>query len=135
MDLPVVLRDNEIAKTTLYAVKEIMTVEDPAIIIKWNFAGFNNVPAVPGFRNGDLNQSKQNIVAHFKEYGGIDVQNLNNVFVFKKNNDLGEAENNLPNWSRHQNDIPDVCVSAVVVHKMTSSGQIDIAPFNYAFNR
>lgn len=98
LDLPAVLRDNEIAKTTLFAVETIMKVEDPAIVIQWNFAGFNDVPVVPGFRNGDLNQSKQVIVTHFKKYGGIDVKNLNTVFVFKNNNDLGEAENNLPNW-------------------------------------
>jgi hypothetical protein len=92
------LRNDNTAKIALYAVKEIMTIDDPAIIIEWNFAGFNDVPAVPGFRNGDINQSKQNIVTHFIEYGGIDVKNLNTVFVFRKNKDLGEAEENLPNW-------------------------------------
>lgn len=35
---------------------------------------------------------------------------------------------------RHQNGIPDVCESAVI-HKVTSSGKIDVAIFRYAFNR
>src|SRR5207249_5921638 len=95
---PAVLRDNDIAKTVLYAVKEIMMVDDPAIVIQWNPVGFNDVPAVPGFRNGGANQSKQDIVTYFTTHGGVDVKNLNTVFVFRTNNDLGEAENNLPSW-------------------------------------
>ncbi|CAG8507417.1 uncharacterized protein OCT59_014688 [Rhizophagus irregularis] len=134
LDLPVALRDDNIAKIALYAVKKVMAVEDPAIVIQWNFAGFNDVPAVPGFRNGDMNQSKQAIVTHFIEHGGVDVKNLNTVFVFRSNNELGEAENKLPKWVRHQNGVPDVCESAVI-HKVTSSGQIDVTIFRYAFNR
>ncbi|GBB95548.1 hypothetical protein RclHR1_02560008 [Rhizophagus clarus] len=135
MTLPIVLQNNDIATNVLYAVKNMMTVDDPTIVIQWNDPGFNDVPAMPGCRNGVAGQTKNAIVTVFTTNRGTDIKGLNTVFLFKTNDDLGQCENNLPQWSRHQNGIPDVCVSAVVVHKLTLSGQIDVAPFDYAFNQ
>ncbi|PKC01678.1 hypothetical protein RhiirA5_426315 [Rhizophagus irregularis] len=96
---------------------------------------FNDIPTMPGCRNGIAEQTQNAIVTVFTTNRGIDVKGLNTVFLFRTNDDLGQCENHIPRWSRHQNGIPDVCVSAVVVHKLTLSGQIDVAPFDYAFNQ
>ncbi|CAG8514642.1 5216_t:CDS:2 [Funneliformis caledonium] len=89
--LPNVLQNNAIATNVLYAVKNMMIVEDPAIVVKWNDPGFNDVPAIPGCRNGVAGQTLNAIVAHFTANGGFDVQGLNTVFVFRTNNDLGQC--------------------------------------------
>lgn len=46
LTLPIVLQNNDIAINVLYAVKNMMTIDDPAIVIQWNDPGFNDVPAV-----------------------------------------------------------------------------------------
>ncbi|CAG8706432.1 9815_t:CDS:2, partial [Funneliformis mosseae] len=133
--LPNVLQNNAIATNVLYAVKNMMKIDDPAIVVQWNDPGFNDVPAMPGCRNGVAGQTLNAIVAHFTANGGTDVLGQNTVFLFRTNIDLGFCEENLPLWVRRQNGIPDVCVSAFVIHKLTLGGQIDVAPFGYAFNR
>jgi hypothetical protein len=93
-----VLRDNNIATNALYAIKNMMTIDDPAIVVQWNSPGFNNVPAMPGCRNGVANQTLNTIVTHFTTNGGTDVKGLNNVFVFSTNDALQTCEENLPAW-------------------------------------
>jgi hypothetical protein len=98
LTLPNVLQDNNIAPTVLYAVKKMMVIDDPAIVVQWNNPGFNDVPAVPGCRNGVAGQTQDAIVTHFTTNRGTDVKGLNTVFVFRTNDDLGQCENNLPPW-------------------------------------
>jgi hypothetical protein len=98
LNLPVVLRNENTATIVLYAVKSMMTVGDPAIVIQWNAPGFNDVPTTPGSRNGVAGQTRQAIVNHFTANRGTDVNGQNTIFVFRTNNDLGWCENNLPGW-------------------------------------
>ena len=98
LTLPNVLQNNNIAANVLYAVKEMMTIDDPAIVIQWDVRGFNDVPATPGCRNGVVGQTQNAIVTHFTTNRGVDVKGLNTIFVFRTNNDLGTAEENLPQW-------------------------------------
>ena len=58
LNLPVVLQNESTATIVLYAVKNMMTIDDPTIVIQWNASGFNNVPATPGSRNG-TSQTKE----------------------------------------------------------------------------
>ena len=51
-NLPNVLQNENTATIVLNAVKNMMTIDDPAIVIQWNAPGFNDVPATPGSRNG-----------------------------------------------------------------------------------
>src|SRR4051794_18141893 len=93
LNLPIVLQDNNIATNVLYAVKK-MTIDDPAIVVQWNAAGFNDVPAVPGCRNGVAGQTLNAIVTHYTTNRGTNIKGLDTVFVFRTNNDLGQCENN-----------------------------------------
>jgi hypothetical protein len=52
-----VFQNNATATNVLYAVKEMMTVDDPAIVVQWNAPGFNDVPTTPGCRNGVAGQT------------------------------------------------------------------------------
>ncbi|GBB99575.1 hypothetical protein RclHR1_03570003 [Rhizophagus clarus] len=135
LTLPVVPHNENTARAVLSAVKSMMTLDDPAIVIQWNAPGFNDVPASLGLRNGVTGQTMQAIINHFTTNGGTDVYGQNTVFVFRTNDDLGQCENRIPGWARHQTGIPDVCISAVMVHKLTMSGRMDVSPFDYAFNR
>ncbi len=46
LNLPVVLQNESTATIVLYAVKNMMTIDDPAIVIQWNAPGFNDVLAL-----------------------------------------------------------------------------------------
>jgi hypothetical protein len=98
LTLPIVLQNENTARIVLGAVKNMITIDDPAIVIQWNAPGFNDVPATPGSRNGVAGQTIQAIVNHFTANGGTDVYGQNTVFVFRTNDDLGQCENNIPGW-------------------------------------
>jgi hypothetical protein len=98
LNLPTVLQNENTAKIVLDAVKNMMAIDDPAIVIQWNAPGFNDVPATPGSRNGVVGQTMQAIVNHFTANRGTDVYGQNTVFVFRTNDDLGQCENIIPGW-------------------------------------
>lgn len=98
LTLPIVLQNNDIATNVLYAVKNMMTIDGPAIVIQWNDSGFNDVPTMLGCRNGIAGQTQNAIVTVFTTNRGIDVKGLNTVFLFRTNDDLGQCENHLPRW-------------------------------------
>jgi hypothetical protein len=58
MTLPIVLQNNDIATNVFYAVKNMMTMDDPAIVIQWNDQVFRNVATMLGCRNGIAGQTK-----------------------------------------------------------------------------
>ena|ERR1043165_3314657 len=97
-NLPNVLQNENTATIVLNAVKNMMTIDDPAIVVQWNAPGFNDVPATPGSRNGVAGQTLQTIVNHFTTNRGTNVYGQNTVFVFGTNDDLGQCENNIPGW-------------------------------------
>ena len=98
LNLPIVLQNENTARTVLKVIKNMMAVDDPAIIIQWNAPGFNDVRATPGSRNGVAGQTMQAIVNHFTASRGTDVNGQNMIFLFRTNNDLGQCENNIPGW-------------------------------------
>src|SRR5687768_1960821 len=89
--LPKVLQDHAIATNVLYTVKHTMKMGDPAIVVQWNDPGSNDVPAMPGCRNGITGQTQNAIVTHFTTNGGTDVRGLNTVFAFRTNEVLGDC--------------------------------------------
>ncbi|PKY54659.1 hypothetical protein RhiirA4_426930 [Rhizophagus irregularis] len=84
LTLPIVLQNNDIATNVLYAVKNMMTIDDPAIVIQWNDPGFNDVPTMPGCRNGIAEQTQNAIVTVFTTNRGIDVKGFNTVFYLEQ---------------------------------------------------
>ena len=98
LTLPIVLQDNTTTTNVLYAVKKMMTIDDLAIVVQWNAPGFNDVPTMPGYRNGIAGQTQQAIAIHFMTNRGTDVKGLNTIFLFNTNDDLVTAEENLPQW-------------------------------------
>jgi len=98
LNLPNVLQNENTARIVLDAVKNMMCIDNPAIVIQWNAPGFNDVLAMPGSRNGVAGQTVQAIVAHFTVNRGTDVYGQNTVFLFRTNDDLGQCENGIPGW-------------------------------------
>ncbi|RUS32018.1 hypothetical protein BC938DRAFT_476485 [Jimgerdemannia flammicorona] len=132
--LPPVLQDETVAGLALDAVKNNGFPDDPAIAIAWNPAGFNDVPATPGCRNGVPGQTLAALVAYFVASGGVDAHNLNILFMFRTPEMLSICEQGIPNWARHQAGVPDVCFSAIRINHMTYAGQLGFEVFGYAFN-
>ncbi|RUS12484.1 hypothetical protein BC938DRAFT_478885 [Jimgerdemannia flammicorona] len=133
--LPPVLQDETIAGLALDAVKNYDFPDDPAIVTAWNSAGFNDVPATPGCRNGVPGQTLAALVAYIVASGGVDAYNLHLLFMFRTPDMLSSCERGIPNWARHQAGVPDVCTSSIRINRMTQAGQIGFEYFEHAFNR
>ena len=59
----------------------------PALVFVWNPAGFNNILAAPGFRNGVAGQNLAAIITNLTTNG---VRNYNNVvFTFPNGCSIG----------------------------------------------
>ena len=90
-DLPMDFQDPTIATVILRAVSDIQN-EMPALVFGWNHEGFNDVSAIPNYRNGVAGQTKRALIAIIEANGG---KNWNDtVFTFYKwyeNWDMGEG--------------------------------------------
>ncbi|RUP42684.1 hypothetical protein BC936DRAFT_138228 [Jimgerdemannia flammicorona] len=76
-----------------------MKAEDPAVVVQWNEAGFNNVPAAPGMRDGIPGQTKDALINVFTNNGGVDIANLHHtMFLFRNNQSVVDCERAMPNW-------------------------------------
>ncbi|CAG8592309.1 3562_t:CDS:2 [Ambispora gerdemannii] len=84
--LPAFLQDPHIATLVLRASRKDM----PLIIIQWNDAGFNDVPAVPNCRNGIPGQTKEAIIANIVAGNATNFDNT--VFRFSSCTAVGAWE-------------------------------------------
>ncbi|CAG8537678.1 14839_t:CDS:2, partial [Cetraspora pellucida] len=117
--LPEILQDEYTARIVLCAMKESLFPDDPALIIQWDDRGFNDVPTVPGCRNGVPGQTKAAIITHLVTNGTVDIYGLNLVFMFRNPDALSQCEHTIPAWARHQPGIPDVCNAICRIDKVT----------------
>ncbi|CAG8455852.1 9309_t:CDS:2 [Scutellospora calospora] len=85
-----ILQDEYTARIVLRAMKECPFPDDPVLIIKWDDRGFNDVPTVPGCRNGVPGQTKAAIITHLVTNGAVDVYGLNLIFMFRNSDALGQ---------------------------------------------
>ena len=72
--LSTALQDEQTARLVLRAMKKCSNEEGPALIIVWNDAGFNDVPAVPGCRNGIPGQTMQPLLSPLDLYQQHSIQ-------------------------------------------------------------
>ncbi|CAG8751651.1 15788_t:CDS:2, partial [Racocetra persica] len=94
--LPEILQDEETARIVYRAMKESLFPDDPALVIKWDDKGFNDVPTVPGCRNGIAGQTKAALITHLVTNGAVDVYGLNLVYMFRSQNAYSQCEDTIP---------------------------------------
>ncbi|CAG8494688.1 4088_t:CDS:2, partial [Racocetra fulgida] len=96
--LPEILQDEETARIVYRAMKECQFPDDPALVIRWDDRGFNDVPTVPGCRNGIAGQTKAALITHLVTNGAVDVSGLNLVYMFRSQNAYSQCEDTIPAW-------------------------------------
>jgi uncharacterized protein YigE (DUF2233 family) len=67
-----------------------------ALIIQWNNAGFNDVPASPNNRNGVVGQNRNAIINFLTANGAVNHHDT--VFLFRDGPALAACEHLLPQW-------------------------------------
>ena len=92
--LPTTFQNPAIASLILKATNKHTDV--PALVIQWNTAGFNDVPASPNNRNGVAGQNQNAIINSLEMAGAINYSNT--VFVFRESMQISIWERALPNW-------------------------------------
>ncbi|CAG8564136.1 14707_t:CDS:2, partial [Cetraspora pellucida] len=130
LSLPEILQDEYTASIVLRAMKESPFPDDPALIIQWDDRGFNDVPTVPGCRNGVPGQTKAAIIAHLVANCAVDAYGLNLVFMFRNSDALSQCEHTIPAWHTDKeamthcktNDSVTTNITSVTSEQMPQSG-------------
>ncbi|GBB92454.1 hypothetical protein RclHR1_20070001 [Rhizophagus clarus] len=131
LTLPQAFQDPILASRILKITKNY--IDMPALVIQWNDAGFNDDATSPGNRNGVVGQDRNAIINHLIAGGATNHHDT--IFVFKNGQSVGDCEDTLPNWVRHQAGIPDVVISCYRINRLTAGGLIDVEIYNNVFKR
>ncbi|CAG8510800.1 5079_t:CDS:2, partial [Acaulospora morrowiae] len=111
----------------------------PVLVFEWNEAGFNDVPTVPGLRNGIAGQNR---VAIITKNGATSYSNI--IFTFPNGNAIGAWVGQIRvniSWAINQPGIPNVCTSVTRINRITErdtgtpSTALDLENFSTVFNR
>ncbi|GBB88161.1 hypothetical protein RclHR1_01470009 [Rhizophagus clarus] len=90
-NLPTFLQDPTIARIVLREINK--KNEMPVLVFDWNDAGFNDDPTVPNCRNGQIGQTKAEVIASLTGAGAVNHDDI--LFSFPNGAAIGSWSNNV----------------------------------------